>query len=580
MNLKYYRKELLLLFIICLMYTAGHLYFWNNLPNAPAMMRSAKNYDSLIRWAEFLKNYKQEDLMLMINFDGVSPFSYFHGALISLIFGNSCATINYVMNMPYLLILLMFMYLMGREIGGRDMGILSALIIALCPSVFMQFPMFIIENSMMGIIAMSVYFLYKSRNFSDLKWSLLFGIACGWGLMLKYSYAAYIAGPFIIALCFLAAETRKKNYRPLLNLCLSAAAASAIIFPHYFTAGKIYYVFHNHLAEPKPDPWYHYSNLRLFTAGLWEELLSPPFFILFVTGIYFFFFRQKGKQIKCMFLLWLAVPYLTLLMMPHWVKVRYMMPLLPVMALLSARGAASLLKNRPGRLALYTLLSAGVLQYLVFSYDTNYMTRDMEQPHDSVYRYLKEFYYRPFRSYWSFHRDAPGGRNSVILSRIREKMLPSMAAISRREIGILPVEHISYNYVPGISDTLNWIAFPRFIFWGERLQIKNFNTFDVMELLVSDSAKRPDFIIHLKTPGKPFLGIRSDDTFGFILGRIRSVLSSYNKDPGLPEESVMRKRWDALLDNYVEELLYEEKGRFELLLYTDKKLGSRENSSR
>jgi hypothetical protein len=303
------------------------------------------------------------------------------GVLVTMIFGRNWVLMNLIQNTAYLLMTLIFSYLLGRVVKDRTTGIVSMVFIALFPLVYGSFHSFVLDFPLMGLTSMSIYFLFKSDLFRKFGWSALLGISCGWGLMIKQPFAAFLVGPIVYALVHVAIEIKSRNFKPLLNCFVSMLLVVLIVCPYYFSV----HVLKDSLAvlftEPGHIPWYSIDSLLYFVAGLCNNQLTPPFFVAFMIGIPFYFGQQTVRNIKLLIVLWIAVPILIVWLMPATKLPRYFMPAFPAYAVIGAVGIGSILEKWYGKILLVLILVMGVLQYFVIMYG-----KDIAPAIDSILR--------------------------------------------------------------------------------------------------------------------------------------------------------------------------------------------------
>ena len=130
-------------------------------------------------------------------------------------------------NLGHLAVLLLACYLLGRALSDRAGGVLAAGLVVLYPSIFGNLVRFEPNVAVTAWVTLGTYCLLKSRGFADRRWSLLFGLACGVGLLMdRLSLAVFLALPG--AVVALSALRRPERTRGLLNASLAVGALSAV----------------------------------------------------------------------------------------------------------------------------------------------------------------------------------------------------------------------------------------------------------------------------------------------------------------------------------------------------------------
>jgi hypothetical protein len=115
-------------------------------------------------------------------------------------------------------------------------------------------------------------------------------------------------------------------------------------------------------------PIFVFDSLRVTTIGLWEDLLSPPIFIIFAIGLVYFIWKYKG-QYKNIILLWFFVPWLIIMLMPHSKLPEYGAGFIPAMILIGAVFISYINKSYIKKTVILLLIVIGLLQYVDFSYN-------------------------------------------------------------------------------------------------------------------------------------------------------------------------------------------------------------------
>ncbi|GAB1402373.1 hypothetical protein MASR1M68_12840 [Elusimicrobiota bacterium] len=113
-------------------------------------------------------------------------------------------------------------------------------------------------------------------------------------------------------------------------------------------------------------PVFSPENVRVMTFGLYEELLSPPIFLLFVAGLVYFFTRCNKNKI--LLLLWIFIPWAIIFVMPHYKVVQYFTGLIVPTVLVCAIFLANIKYKIIKQALIIFLIIIGVVQYINFSY--------------------------------------------------------------------------------------------------------------------------------------------------------------------------------------------------------------------
>lgn len=117
----------------------------------------------------------------------------FHWAMVAFyrLFGVSmdvAASVNTI----FLIVLLVAAYGVGCRIGGKGVGLLAAFFASTSPMVFAMSRYTYIEFSLTAMVALSIWLLLVSEQFSHRLYSLLFGLSAGLGLLTKWTFSLFV----------------------------------------------------------------------------------------------------------------------------------------------------------------------------------------------------------------------------------------------------------------------------------------------------------------------------------------------------------------------------------------------------
>ncbi|MGB3904495.1 MAG: glycosyltransferase family 39 protein [Anaerolineae bacterium] len=155
--------------------------------------------ESLV-YSDLLKQADFRSLFRAITYSGYYP-PLFHLSVVGFyrLFGPSmdvAAAVNFV----HLIVLLISSYGIGREIGGRGVGILAAFITSSLPMVFAMSRYTYIEFALTAMVTLSIWLLLLSRGFTSKRYSLLFGLSVGLGLLTKWTFSLFVFPALTIVL--------------------------------------------------------------------------------------------------------------------------------------------------------------------------------------------------------------------------------------------------------------------------------------------------------------------------------------------------------------------------------------------
>jgi 4-amino-4-deoxy-L-arabinose transferase-like glycosyltransferase len=250
-------------------------------------------------------------------------------------------------NALFLGLLLLSVYGIGRHLGGRGIGLLAAAIVSFYPILYGFSRLYLLDYPLTALTALAIWLLIESKGWRRRGLSLLCGVALGLGMLTKWTFAAFVAGPILLSLI---AILVRRSWRNLFNLALAGLAAA-------LTAGPWYLLNWRDLLAFIRTPGSYRMTVSAGYRGLWhglvyyvdtfaDEQVLLPFALLFLLGLLLCLVRIKtlrGRLAALALVLfgWLGVSLLFWAAYPT-TDVRYTMPYLPATALITALGLAQI----------------------------------------------------------------------------------------------------------------------------------------------------------------------------------------------------------------------------------------------
>jgi 4-amino-4-deoxy-L-arabinose transferase-like glycosyltransferase len=284
-------------------------------------------------------------------------------------------------NLIFLAILIFSVYGIGKKVYSKRVGLLSVFIISMYPLIINLSRDYLIDLSLISMVSLNVYILLLTERFSNLKYSIVFGVTFGLGMLSKWTFIIFIAGPlFYIILKEIRGISRKElmDFKKILSkkfknpftnfvifLIIGVCVASVWYAPEwknfinnlnqYSTAG---------IAEGDPQ-WNSLEGLLYYPLNYIDQV-SFFYAIIFVTGLYFYI-KSKDKY-KIFWILSLIIPYVVFTIVSNK-DVRFLSPILPSIALISAKGILNMRQNYVRYALLLIILIFGTTQFFLLTYD-------------------------------------------------------------------------------------------------------------------------------------------------------------------------------------------------------------------
>jgi 4-amino-4-deoxy-L-arabinose transferase-like glycosyltransferase len=230
-------------------------------------------------------------------------------------------------NLPAIALLLLATYGIGRTVLKPFAAATGAVIVNFCPLLLWLSRETMIDYWLTSMVALSIWALIRTKEFSDRKRAVIFGIICGLGMLTKWTFAFFVILP---ALWF-----ARKNVK---NAAI-AASITAVLAAYWYTfAGRTLLTLlsiNTAQSVSEGDPSRFGSGSILFYIRALEgSQLFLPLFIALLAGLILLLFNFNREWIPI--LLWIAGGWLGLLLFPNK-DPRYTAPLLPAIALITAQ---------------------------------------------------------------------------------------------------------------------------------------------------------------------------------------------------------------------------------------------------
>lgn len=282
------------------------------------------------------------------------------GAFAALIGGVNVASPIIGENLVFVSLLALGCYQTGRLLFGPLAGMLAVIFVLGSPLVISLFHVFMLDAPLTASVAVAVWLLLASEDFSRLGVSGAAGLAVGLGVNIKVQFALFLVGLVLIVLL----HGGWRNWR---GFAIFATVALVVGLPWYIAhSSELSEMFE--LASSGPGtppgnipPTLSIDNLTWYFWSVLNSQLLAPLFILAVVGSAWTFvtvIRERGRHtarlefVAGTFAAWVVITFVT----PHH-DIRYGLPLLAFLAVL-ATGWIVQLPRTPRLAAIVVLVLA------------------------------------------------------------------------------------------------------------------------------------------------------------------------------------------------------------------------------
>jgi hypothetical protein len=328
--------------------------------------------------ASHIRNiHEGKDFRAVRDIEAWPQFLHFFSSLF-LIFGRSLQALRFSM-LPFFVILIVSTYGIGRKIYNPASGLLAAWLVSFYPMVFESSRHYNPDFPLTAIVALCVLLLLHGNAFSSLRYSVFFGIILGIGTHIK-GQALFFVLPVVIGVFVVSVLSPMRYSLPVgkraFNMVLSffiTLLISSIWWFHRLPATSYQLLDHigllntqSIIASSSNSGPYSLPSLMWYVRSFFLNTPGVILFVFFLCALPLWL--KSSCKHKLEMLLWALVPLVLFSFIFVIKQTRYIMPILPVIAIISACG----IYNIKNKLSRYTIvgfmLLFGFFQYAGISY--------------------------------------------------------------------------------------------------------------------------------------------------------------------------------------------------------------------
>ena len=313
-------------------------------------------------WAlDVLRDFQQNGLAAFLSLPRISgnypPLYYAITALFYSLLGTTIDTAQ-LANLPAIILLGLATYGIARTVLDPTPAALAGILVNFFPFMLWISRETLLEYWLTALVAASIWVLLRTHDFSNPRWSLIFGIVCGLGLLTKWTFPLFVVPPALWA--------ARRNWR---NALMAAAAATVIASYWYlpqFPALRSAWELAASGGQSEGDPSsFSLEGWLFYFRALEGYQLFLPLFLVFVAGLVVLVRKRRTLPPQWTTLaLFLVGGWLGLMLLPNK-DPRYSAPLLPAAAVVIAAAFGGTKRQRTLRAALPAFL---LFQHVVVSF--------------------------------------------------------------------------------------------------------------------------------------------------------------------------------------------------------------------
>jgi 4-amino-4-deoxy-L-arabinose transferase-like glycosyltransferase len=233
MHLRFFKSgrfHLILLWLMLSAYAVG-VVAWIRTDTTPPMWDQSIILKQSLHHYNLLKERPLPEAIwgIATGYDYYPPLVPFIAAVLYFAFGNSSDTAVFAI-LPFLGLLGWAVFALGRHGWGSGVGLLAVFLTLTSPMVIGLSREFLLDLPLTAMVVVSLYLLIRSRNLEDTRYSMVLGVACGLGMLTKWTFAFFVIGPLAVMVLWVFGNTWFRWKDRLLVSLGAAASMAAMVF--------------------------------------------------------------------------------------------------------------------------------------------------------------------------------------------------------------------------------------------------------------------------------------------------------------------------------------------------------------
>ena len=294
-----------------------------------------------------------------------SPFFYLTTIPFLKLVGVNDDSFAYV-NSLYIIILIMSVFGIAKILFDEWSGVGSAFLVLLYPFVFYMTRQYYLDFALLAVVSLVQYLILKSEGGTRKYWNIGLGIAAGCALLIKPHGALFFLPTWIIS--FLYHHNKKGKLKPVL---LALAIILIIALPWYIIARKDFIRWNIKIYKAQtialPQNKNLFTVLSIYNSLLYEHMVLPYLFFAFLIGLASYIIFDRRWKMLLILLSLIVVPLIALALWPNK-DPRFILPVLPVFAILTIGGASRIPSKLFKTMSWSAIFFVALLQFVHFSF--------------------------------------------------------------------------------------------------------------------------------------------------------------------------------------------------------------------
>lgn len=244
-------------------------------------------------------------------------------------------------NFAFLLIAVYSIYRIGQSLFDDAVGVGAAVITMLYPIVFALSREVLVDFALMAMVLLCLHLILACKGGLDGKRSWLLGAALGCAMLAKWTAVAFLIGPAILCFALNVRDDRQSVKSKVLALAMLVAAFAVVALPWYvksysqFRAGARIALGSDPIREG--DPVRVWESLQWYGYALRDLLISKRLLPITALGLVIYGVSTRAWRGLGFLLCWILPAAVFFVVIPNK-DGRFIVPLLPALALMTAAG--------------------------------------------------------------------------------------------------------------------------------------------------------------------------------------------------------------------------------------------------
>jgi 4-amino-4-deoxy-L-arabinose transferase-like glycosyltransferase len=277
------RRDVTLLVFVAIVVASADV-LWRGIEMRPPHWDMARHLLTSLQYRDLLDS--GEWLGFLTNYYYYPPLLYWLTQPLYAALGTD-VQVAVMTNCAFLVVLVLSVYGIGVELHDRRSARLAAIFALALPFVVSQFKEYQVDAPLTAMVALALWALIRTREFSSVRASYVFGIVAGLGLLTKWTFVVVMAAPLAYALLVAVRARRVRPLRPVLG-----ALAIALVIAGPWYASNLLHLGRDLLANAyaagarEGDPaLVSFESLIWYPTRLVQEHLYVVPTLLFLGGL-------------------------------------------------------------------------------------------------------------------------------------------------------------------------------------------------------------------------------------------------------------------------------------------------------